>query len=142
DAIFTGPTTKAAINFPGGSITRLDSNTNLIITGIAQTAQGGWSIQLKQTAGKTWHKVNQLVGGASFKVSGPNNATAEVRGTEFSVIVETNAAGQTIVRFDTWQGSIAVAVGGGSPVVVPTGLSTTVSPRQQPSQPAPIPPAD
>src|SRR5579871_3173707 len=40
DAIFTGPTTKAAINFPGGSITRLDSNTSLIITGIIATAAG------------------------------------------------------------------------------------------------------
>ncbi|HEY8642562.1 MAG TPA: FecR domain-containing protein, partial [Candidatus Dormibacteraeota bacterium] len=106
EEITTGPSTRAAINFPDGSVTRMDANTQLTITQLVQANGGGWNVQLSQALGKTWNRVAQLVGGASFKVSGPNSSTAEVRGTDFLVTIAQNPDGSYSVRVDNFSGAI------------------------------------
>ena len=76
DQVRTEADTKAAITFPDGSVTRLDSNTQLTVKVLARATNGGVTVDLEQTAGKTWNNVKQLAGGGSFKVHGPNSTTA------------------------------------------------------------------
>src|SRR3982074_494990 len=89
DAITTGPDTKAAITYPSGTVARLDSNTRLTIVQLGRTTAGGWNIDVFQAVGKSWSRMAQLVGGSTYVVNAPNSVAAEVRGTEFEVIVET-----------------------------------------------------
>ena len=41
DTVETGDSSKAAIDYPDGSITRLDSDTKLQVTSLAKTSAGG-----------------------------------------------------------------------------------------------------
>src|ERR1700694_1018826 len=82
DTVRTGPNGKAVIRYPDGSTTRLDSSTTVKVSsqrGKGQTVQTSF----EQTTGLTWNKVQKLVGVSSFRVSGPNSATAEGGGTVF-----------------------------------------------------------
>src|SRR5690348_6025206 len=53
DAVSTSPDGKAALSYPDGSVTRLDSSTRVIV----HTRQTGASLQTKveQSAGLTWN---------------------------------------------------------------------------------------
>jgi hypothetical protein len=140
DTVTTGPNGKAAIGYPDGSTTRLDSSTTVRVSsqrGKGQTVQTSF----QQTAGLTWNKVQRLVGVSSFKVSGPNNATAEVRGTVFGYYVEQDAAGSPVIWIDAWSGSILVGGTGGS-VLAGAGQRVTVRAAQPPTAPVPIPAGD
>ncbi len=140
DTVATGATGKAAIVYPDGSTTRLDSNTTVKVS--ARRAPGG-AVQttFQQSAGLTWNKVQRLVGVSSFKVSGPNAATAEVRGTVFGYYVEHDATGAPVIWIDTWSGSVLVGGTGGS-VLAGTGQRVTVRAGAAPTTPAPIPAGD
>jgi ferric-dicitrate binding protein FerR (iron transport regulator) len=142
DEVRTGEDGRAAITFPDGTITRLDSSTSLTIKALARATGGGLQVDLEQDAGKTWNNVKQLAGDRSFKVRGPNSTTADVRGTEFEVIVDRQPGGPALVRIDVWSGSVAVSGTSGAQALVSTGQSTTVGPVGPPAPPAPIPPAD
>jgi hypothetical protein len=140
DIVATGPNGKALIAYPDGSTTRLDSSTTVKVS----SEHGkGKSVQtsFQQTAGLTWNKVQRLVGASSFKVRGPNNATAEVRGTVFGYYVEHDAAGAPVIWVDTWSGSVLVGGTGGS-VLASTGQRVTVRAAQPPTAPVPIPAGD
>jgi hypothetical protein len=136
DSIRTGLETKAAITYPSGTVARLDSNTRLTITQLARTAGGGWNIDAYQAVGKSWSRMAQLVGGSSYVVNAPNSVVAEVRGTEFEVIVEAQGV-STLVRLDVFAGIVAATANHGS-VSVTTGQSTTTSPGLPPTPPAAI----
>jgi FecR-like protein len=136
DSIRTGAETKAAITYPSGTVARLDSNTRLTITQLARTAGGGWNIDVYQAVGKSWSRMAQLVGGSSYVVNAPNSVVAEVRGTEFEVIVEARGV-STLVRLDVFAGIVAATANKGS-VSVTTGQSTTTSPGLPPTPPAAI----
>ena len=86
-SVRTGETGKAAIQFPDGSITRVAPCT-IVTLQSAQLTNGGnlKSVTLLQKVGRTYNVVSHLVGGADFSVVG-HSATAEVRGTEFEVLV-------------------------------------------------------
>jgi len=140
DTVLTGTATKASITFGDGSQTRLDESTQLQVKAIART-NGGFQTELLQTAGKTWSNVKSLAGTNSFRVQGPNNSTAEVRGTEFSVIVTKDAAGKPVVRINTFSGTVVVQTPAGN-VTVTSGLSTTVSTNQAPTPVVTIPAGD
>jgi len=138
DAVQTGADTKAAITFADGSITRLDHDTTLQVKGLTRNG-GGVQVDLVQSAGKTWNRVSQLVGSSTFQVHGPNNSTAEVRGTEFSVVVEKDPkTGKPIVRINCFSGSLLVSAGGKF-VSVSNGESTVITGKGPPSPPAQIP---
>jgi hypothetical protein len=140
DTVSTGATGKAAISYPDGSSTRLDSATTVKVS--ASRAKGG-AVQtsFKQSAGLTWNKVQRLVGISSFKVSGPNSATAEVRGTVFGFYVEHDATGAPVIWIDTWSGSVLVGGTGGT-VLAGTGQRVTVRAGAAPTVPVPIPAGD
>jgi hypothetical protein len=135
DLVRTGPASRAAIDYPSGSITRLDEVTTVTVSGLSGSGPSR-AEEFVQLSGKTWTKVQQLSGGARFGMTAANGTALDVRGTEFSVYVE--AAG---VRFDGWSGTLEVSARG-SGVTVGAGLSTTVGPGSAPSPPAPIPIAD
>ncbi len=120
DQVRTGAATAAAIRFGDGSITRLDSNTAITIRTLTHHGSE-YQTSFFQSAGKTWNKVQRLVGVASYSVSGPNSSTAEVRGTTFVLIIEPNGD----VRVDDYQGTLIFHGKGGS-VTVTTGQSSTI----------------
>ena len=120
DQVRTGPSTAAAIRFGDGSITRLDSNTAITITALRHQGSS-YQTSFSQSAGKTWNKVQALVGLASFNVTGPNSSTAEVRGTTFVLIIEPNGD----VRVDDYQGTV-IFHGRAGQVTVSTGQSSTI----------------
>jgi hypothetical protein len=140
DTVSTGVTGKAAITYPDGSSTRLDSATTVKVS--STRAKGG-AVQtsFKQSAGLTWNKVQRLVGLSSFKVSGPNSATAGVRGTVFGFYVEHDANGAPVIWIDTWSGSVLVGGTGGT-VLASTGQRVTVRAGAPPTVPVPIPAGD
>src|ERR1700680_1684218 len=140
DSIRTGPETKAAITYPSGTVARLDSNTRLTITQFGRSAGGGWNIDAYPAVGKAWRRMDQIVGGSSYVVNAPNSVAAEVRGTEFEVIVEAQGV-STVVRLDVFAGIVAATANKGT-VAVTTGESTTTSPGLPPTPPAAIPAAD
>lgn len=140
DTVSTGTTGKASISYPDGSSTRLDSATTVKVS--ALRAKGG-AVQtsFRQSAGLTWNKVQRLVGISSFKVSGPNSTTAEVRGTVFGFYVERDATGAPVIWIDTWSGSVLVGGTGGT-VLAGTGERVTVRAGAPPTVPVPIPAGD
>jgi hypothetical protein len=140
DSIRTGPETKGAITYPSGTVARLDSNTRLTITQLGRSAGGGWNIDVYQAVGKSWSRMSQLVGGSSYIVNAPNSVAAEVRGTEFEVIVEAHGV-STLVRLNVFAGIVAATANKGT-VEVTTGESTTTSPGLPPTHPATITAAD
>jgi hypothetical protein len=140
DAVRTGDETKAAITYPSGTVARLDSNTRLTISQFGRTTGGGWNIAVFQAVGKSWSRMSHLVGGSSYVVNAPNSVAAEVRGTEFEVIVETHG-GSTVVRLDVFAGVVAATANRGS-VSVSSGQSTTTAPGLPPSAPDAITTAD
>jgi hypothetical protein len=140
DTVVTASNGKAMIGYPDGSSTRLDSSTTVKVSfrpGKGQAVETSF----KQTAGLTWNKVQRLVGVSSFKVSGPNSATAEVRGTEFGYYVEQEASGAPVIWIDSWSGAVLVGGTGGS-VLAGAGQRVTVRAGAPPTAPIPIPPGD
>ncbi len=138
EQVRTGPQTKAAVSYLDGSLTRLDSDTSLTLRS-ATRVRGGVAVDLYQDTGKTWHRVKQLSAAASYRVSAPNSTTAEVRGTEFDVVVIRSADGQTSVRVDCWAGSLDVS-SGAKKVALGPGDSVT-STAAGLGNPVPITPA-
>ena len=133
EVIRTGHDTKAALSYLDGSVTRLDSDTSLTLRSLSRD-RGGLAVDLYQDSGQTWHRVAQLSGAASYRVSLPNNTTAEVRGTEFDARVTRSPDGQVSVRVDCWQGALDVSskstkvflAGGQSVTSTASGLGNAV----------------
>ena len=87
DSVRTGETGKATIQFPDGSLTRVAPCTTVTLQSAQLTKDGNLkSVTLLQKVGRTYSVVSHLVGGSDFNVVG-HSATAEVRGTEFEVLV-------------------------------------------------------
>jgi hypothetical protein len=86
-SVRTGETGRATIQFPDGTLTRLSPNTTVTVQA-AQLSNGGQlkSATLLQKIGRTLSVVQHLTGGATFDVGG-HSVNAEVRGTEFEVLV-------------------------------------------------------
>ena len=141
ETVATAADTKGAINYPDGSVTRLDSDTRVTVT-ITRDAQGALHTSLVQPLGLTWNAVQRLAAGSTFKVSGPNSASAEVRGTRFGYYVEHDPAGNPVIWIDTWSGSVLVGGATGSPVLATTGQRVTVRQGAAPTTPVAIPAAD
>jgi FecR protein len=137
DQVRTGAATAAAIRFGDGSITRLDSNTTVTVKML--THQGSeYQTSLSQSVGKTWNKVQRLVGVAKFNVTGPSSSTAEVRGTTFVLIIEPNGD----VRIDDYQGTVIFHGKAGSVTVTTSQSSTILNGTSSPQPATGIPTAD
>jgi hypothetical protein len=86
----TGDGGHAAIQFPDGSYVRMAPNTTVTLTS-AQLAPNGnlQSASLVQKIGRTFANVQHLASGATFQVGG-HSVSAQVRGTQFEVLVRAN----------------------------------------------------
>jgi hypothetical protein len=77
----------ASIQFPDGSFVKMSPNTTVQIKAVQLQKTGNLqSVDVLQKAGRTFVNVQHLVGGAQFKVGG-HSVSAQVRGTEFEVLV-------------------------------------------------------
>ena len=140
DTVSTSSNGKAALTYPDGTITRLDSSTKVLV----HLTQTGSSLHtnLVQSAGLTWNTVQRLAGGSSFDITGPNSATAEVRGTRFGYYVEHDSANNPVVWVDVYDGVVGVTSSTGPQVLATAGQRVTVRPQAAPTQPVPIPDGD
>ena len=136
-SVRTGPDSKAALTLPDGSVTRLDGSTELQLTTLVKAGSGGHTTALYQASGATWNSVRQLVSGGRYSVRAPNNSTAEVRGTDFSFVVDSTDA-----KIDVWAGAVVVTGSNNAEVTVPTGQTTVVHQNAAPEQPRAIPVED
>jgi hypothetical protein len=87
NTVHTGAGGHAGIHFPDGSFVRMSPDTTVTVTS-AQLQKDGTlqSASVVQKIGRTFTSVQHLAGGASFKVGG-HSVSAQVRGTEFEVLV-------------------------------------------------------
>lgn len=131
DRVRTGAGAKASLTFPDGSVSRLDAGTDLQVEGLSRATGGGEATRLRQSAGQTWYTVVRLVGGASFRVDAPNNSTAEVRGTEFSIRIS-GSGSSPLVTAQVWAGEVAASAAGRTLVLV-AGQSTTIAAGSPPT---------
>lgn len=140
DTVATSQDGKAALTYPDGSITRLDSNTRVLV----HVTQAGNAIRtnLVQSAGLTWNTVKRLAGGSTFEVTGPNSASAEVRGTRFGYYVEHDTANNPVIWIDVYDGVVGVTGSKGLQVLATAGQRVTVRPAAAPTVPVPIPDGD
>src|SRR5262245_3813295 len=77
----------ASIQFPDGSYVKMSPNTTVQIKAVQLQKTGNLqSVDVLQKTGRTLVNVQHLVGGAQFKVGG-HSVSAQVRGTEFEVLV-------------------------------------------------------
>src|SRR5260370_1021255 len=104
-SVRTGRTGHAAIQFPDGSLIRMSPDTTAAVT-VAQLNRDGTlqSAGVTQKIGRTLSSVQHLVGGATFHVAG-HSVSADVRGTQFEVLVRAN--GTNLIK--VFDGSVRVA---------------------------------
>src|SRR5205823_1243956 len=83
-------TGHAAIQFPDGSYVRMSPNTEVQITKVQLQKAGNLdAVEVAQKAGRTLVNVQHLASGSAFKIDG-HSVSAEVRGTQFEVLVRQN----------------------------------------------------
>jgi FecR protein len=101
----TGHTGLATIQFPDGSITRLASDTTVTIQAAQLNSSGTLkSASLLQKIGRTFSTVQKLAGGATYQVGG-HSVSAEVRGTQFEVLVRSDGTNQ----FKVFDGKVQIS---------------------------------
>jgi hypothetical protein len=124
----------AAIQFPDGSFTRMSPDTTVTVNAAQLSKEGNLqSASLQQKIGRTLSNVQHLVGGASFKVGG-HSVSAQVRGTEFEILVRANST-NLIKVFD---GSVAVS--GATTITLNAGQEVDADANGRLSAPRPIQP--
>ena len=104
-SVRTGDTGHAAIQFPDGTLMRVSPDTTVTIQAAQLTNAGNLkSATILQKVGRTLSTVQHLSGGASYQVGG-HSVSAEVRGTEFEVLVRADHSNQIKV----FVGSVTVS---------------------------------
>jgi len=117
-SVRTGHTGHATVQFPDGSLMRVSPDTTITIEAAQLTNTGNLkSATIQQKIGRTLSEVQHLAGGSSFQVGG-HSVSAEVRGTEFEVLVRPDHSNQIKV-FDgtvTVSGKTTVTLNAGEQV--------------------------
>lgn len=133
-SVRTDQTGHAAIQYPDGSITRIAPDTTITVTA-AQLNKNGTlqSAGITQRIGRTLSTVQRLVGGASFNVGG-HAVSAQVRGTEFEVLVRPDCT-NLIKVFDG-----TVKVSGKTTITLTAGQQVDADATGRLSAPRPIQP--
>ena len=86
----TGDGGHAAIQFPDGSYVRMAPNTVVTVTSAELAPDGNLrSANIVQKIGRTFANVQHLASGATFQVGG-HSVSAQVRGTQFELLVRAN----------------------------------------------------
>ncbi|TMD28311.1 MAG: FecR domain-containing protein, partial [Chloroflexi bacterium] len=90
DTVETKAKGHAAIQFPDGSYVRMSPDTTVQITNVQLQRTGQLqTADVVQKVGRTLTNVQHLASGAQFKVGG-HSVSAEVRGTQFELLVRAN----------------------------------------------------
>lgn len=90
NSVRTGGGGHAAIQFPDGSYVRLAPSTVATLTSAQLSHDGNLqSATLSQKIGRTFANVQHLATGATFQIGG-HSVSAQVRGTQFEVLVRDN----------------------------------------------------
>jgi len=90
DEVATKAKGHAAIQFPDGSYVRMSPETTVQITSVQLQKNGQLqTADVVQKVGRTLINVQHLASGANFKVGG-HSVSAEVRGTQFELLVRAN----------------------------------------------------
>lgn len=133
-SVRTGDTGRATIQFPDGTLTRLAPDTTVTVQS-AQLTNGGnlKTATLLQKVGRTLSVVQHLAGGSDFNVGG-HAVSAEVRGTEFEVLVRGDGSN----RIKVFDGTVKVA--GKTTVSVTKGQEVDADKNGNVSPPRPIAP--
>jgi hypothetical protein len=118
NAVHTGAGAHAAIQFPDGSYVRMSPDTSVTLTAVQLQKTGNLqSASLVQKIGRTFTSVQHLATGASFQVGG-HSVSAQVRGTEFEILVRPN--GTNLIKvFDgtvTVNGATSVQLSAGQQI--------------------------
>jgi len=122
NTVATGTSAHGAIDFPDGSYLKLAPETSVQVTSVQLQKNGNLqAIALQQKVGRTLINVEHLANGASFTVGG-HSVSAEVRGTQFEVQVNTN--GTNLIK--SFQGTVKVS-GGGKSVNVSKGQQVSAA---------------
>jgi hypothetical protein len=133
-SVRTGHAGRAAIQFPDGSLIRLSPDTTVTVTSAQLNKDGTLqSAGIAQKIGRTLSNVQHLIGGASFHVGG-HSVTAEVRGTQFEVLVRSN--GTNLIK--VFDGSVKVA--GATTITLKAGQEVDADAGGRLSAPRPIQP--
>jgi hypothetical protein len=104
-SVRTGDTGRATIQFPDGSLTRLAPGTTVTIQAAQLNSAGSLkSASLAEKIGRTFSVVQKLAGGASFTVGG-HSVSAEVRGTQFEVVVNSDLSN----LFKVFDGTVQIS---------------------------------
>ncbi|MDQ2943610.1 MAG: FecR family protein, partial [Candidatus Dormibacteraeota bacterium] len=102
--VHTGASGHAAIQFPDGSYVRMSPQTSVTLTAVQLQRNGNLqSASVVQKVGRTFTSVQHLVSGANFQVAG-HSVSAQVRGTQFEVLVRSN--GTNLIK--VFEGTITV----------------------------------
>ena len=134
DRVRTAINSGALLTFFEGSTIKLESETDVQIQQVERAQDESVRITLKQWLGRTWSRVVKMAGtGSHYEIETPS-ATAVVRGTLFSTIVD--EAGSTEVA--TTSGLVSV-VAQGEEVYLPPSQKTEVQAGSAPSQPETVP---
>ena len=125
---------RGGINYPDGSYTRISPNTVVTVKATQLNKNGSLqSATLQQRVGRTLSNIQKLVGGANFNVGG-HSVSAQVRGTEFEVLVRDDCS-NLIKVFD---GSVKVS--GRSTAIITAGQEIEADSKGTLSPPRPIRP--
>jgi FecR protein len=105
NTVHTGTGGHAAIQFPDGSFVRLSPDTSVTLTEVQLQKNGNLqSAGVVQKIGRTLTSVQHLASGSSFQVGG-HSISAQVRGTEFEVLVRAN--GTNLIK--VFDGTVTVS---------------------------------
>ena len=142
DTLRTGANAIAEVTYFEGSSVRLEENTELVITDLESTRDGGTIVRVAQMMGRTWHVVTKLISGTSrYEVKTPTSS-ASVRGTIFSVDVEASPDGPS-TTITTSEGTV-LHTADEAPTVhvsVQAGQQSTKTARMKAPEPANAAPA-
>lgn len=140
DTVVTGPSSSAVVVFFDGSVAMLGSSTTMIIEQVDGSRESGeTAIQLYQSAGRSFHRVQKLVDADSSYAVRSSTSVGLVRGTVFIVDVDT---GTGDAAWKTVEGTVRVAGAVGPEVSLVAGTATTVESGSSAAPPAPVPVTD
>ena len=137
DTVRTGADGRASIDWPDGSVTRLDVDTTFRIEELSggTVLSPSTAIEGAQETGNTYSRVTELTeAGDRFSIDTPT-ATAAVQGTEYYVLVGPDGSSTVIVT----EGSVVVTTESGEEVVVQAGETVIVDADGEVQGPFPTP---
>jgi FecR protein len=131
-SVRTGHAGRAAIQFPDGSYVRLSPDTTITVTSVQLSHDGKLqSAGVVERIGRTFSAVQHLSSGATFQVAG-HSVNAEVRGTQFEVLVRAN--GTNLIK--VFEGTVTVS--GTTTVTLTAGQEIDADANGKLSAPRPI----